>query len=325
MPVWLRLILSAAIIALLLAQVDMAVLTSAFLKASGGWLSVAALLVALEYVILSRWWSGLLYRKGYTVSFTVIFHISLVADFLGFVMPSSLGSDMVKVAGLSKYISNVTEALSSLLVFRVMNYAVMFVVALVTVLIFSARFPEGAVTSGITVTLAAAVAAMALAAVFTKTAMRAARGVSEYLKMPRVTAKLKDLSDAFSYFKKNPAALAEAAFAGGLVQVSRILFMYAVSRALGIDVSLAAFFVFVPLVTAITTIPVSVAGVGVREGGYVLLLGYMGVSAGQALGMSLLGFAMNIVVVFIGGVIYWLFGFPASEELEDLKSGKTPQ
>jgi uncharacterized membrane protein YbhN (UPF0104 family) len=156
---------------------------------------------------------------------------------------------------------------------------------------------------------------------FAKDGLRFVKWLFTRINAPGIYKKLKKFYDALYYFKSNPGELAKAFIAGMVIQFERILFMYVVGRALGIDVGLAPFFVFVPIVTAITMLPVSISGIGVREGGYVLLFGYLGVSAGEALSLSIIGFAMNFMTVFTGGFIYWVSGFPAPEKLEELKSG----
>jgi glycosyltransferase 2 family protein len=61
---------------------------------------------------------------------------------------------------------------------------------------------------------------------------------------------------------------------------------------LGLPLSLADYLVFIPVVTVITLVPVSVGGWGVREGALVALLGLVGVPSHMALAFSVLfGFA----------------------------------
>jgi len=84
---------------------------------------------------------------------------------------------------------------------------------------------------------------------------------------------------------------------------AQILSVICLARALAIGVSMVTLGLFVPLVNVAGMVPVTVSGVGVREAGYVYLLGLIGVSADQALSLGLLGSGL----VFATGLV----GFPA--------------
>ena len=76
-----------------------------------------------------------------------------------------------------------------------------------------------------------------------------------------------------------------------------------VGTALGIELSVAAWCVTYTGVSLLTLLPVSIAGVGLREGGYVGLLGLFGIPAAQALSLSLLIFAYALVGALAGAVL----------------------
>jgi len=60
----------------------------------------------------------------------------------------------------------------------------------------------------------------------------------------------------------------------------------------------------IPLISFLLVLPISLSGLGVREGGYVYLFAQAGVSAPLALAMSLLFYALNVATGLIGGVLY---------------------
>lgn len=66
------------------------------------------------------------------------------------------------------------------------------------------------------------------------------------------------------------------------------------ARALAIDTSVWALLVCIPLVSVVSGLPISFGGVGIREGGYVMLLTLLGVEKEQAL---TLGFLWSAIVV----------------------------
>jgi hypothetical protein len=98
-----------------------------------------------------------------------------------------------------------------------------------------------------------------------------------------------------------------------------------VARALGVEVTalgFVQFFVFVPLLGLLMTLPISINGLGVREGAGVLLFTQIGFTSAQALLMELVTYAIMVVVSLLGGVYVMRRSFtrsaaPRREETEN--------
>jgi hypothetical protein len=99
-----------------------------------------------------------------------------------------------------------------------------------------------------------------------------------------------------------------------------IVIVYVLGRALGIELSLWRYFIYLPLITAITVLPISLAGIGIREGAFVFFFAQAGVAQAQALALSLLLFAQTLGLALLGGVWYFL-----SRESPAPASAPTPE
>jgi len=60
----------------------------------------------------------------------------------------------------------------------------------------------------------------------------------------------------------------------------------------------------VPVITVIGLIPVTINGIGLREGAFVFIFTQMGVTASQSLILSLLYRLGIIILSLVGGVLY---------------------
>jgi hypothetical protein len=78
------------------------------------------------------------------------------------------------------------------------------------------------------------------------------------------------------------------------------------ARALYIDTSVWALLVCIPLVSILSGLPVSFGGIGVREGGYIMLLTPLGVGREQALALGLLWSAIVLSANATGGLVLLL-------------------
>jgi hypothetical protein len=98
-----------------------------------------------------------------------------------------------------------------------------------------------------------------------------------------------------------------------VVQVANVLLAWLIGRGLGLSVPLAYYGILTSVVAVLTLLPVSVNGMGLREWGTALLLAPLGVSAAQAVTLSLLIFAVQ-AAASLGGCVFYLFGrFPRFE------------
>lgn len=88
-----------------------------------------------------------------------------------------------------------------------------------------------------------------------------------------------------------------------LFNIFAVLNVYIVSWALGITISLYSLFIFVPFILIISAIPLSINGIGIVEGAYVLCLTQAGISSPAALSIALLMRGKNIVLSLVGGVL----------------------
>ena len=95
------------------------------------------------------------------------------------------------------------------------------------------------------------------------------------------------------------SVLASLVFNGLLILTNMVI-----ADALTVDVDTGYFVLFVPLISFLLALPISLSGLGVREGGYVYLFGRAGVPPHAALSLSLSFYAVSVGTGLIGGIIY---------------------
>jgi uncharacterized protein (TIRG00374 family) len=90
-----------------------------------------------------------------------------------------------------------------------------------------------------------------------------------------------------------------------VLQIVQIASVYAIAVALGIEVGFTAIMIALPAVLLISSLPVSLAGWGVREQSMVLALGAMGVASTEALAISVV-LGLSWIVIGLPGALVWL-------------------
>ncbi|HWR21521.1 MAG TPA: lysylphosphatidylglycerol synthase domain-containing protein, partial [Verrucomicrobiae bacterium] len=89
-----------------------------------------------------------------------------------------------------------------------------------------------------------------------------------------------------------------------ILQSLVITIFYLISLALNLSVPLRYFFLFFPLICVISMLPISIAGLGLREGSAVYFFSKVGLDSASALSLSLLFFAVTALCSGLGGIAF---------------------
>jgi uncharacterized membrane protein YbhN (UPF0104 family) len=100
--------------------------------------------------------------------------------------------------------------------------------------------------------------------------------------------------------RADPRAAVSILATAMIYQVSVVLTVGFVILTIDAPVPVGAVIAFVPVVAMAQVVPISLSGLGVREGMFVLLLHPLGVSNGQAIGIGLLWYLTMLLVSLLG-------------------------
>lgn len=118
----------------------------------------------------------------------------------------------------------------------------------------------------------------------------------------KVSEKMREILSTIQSFKKQKRLIIYSLFLSILFNFLAIVNVYIVAWALEISLSFFSAFVFVPVILVISAIPLSINGLGISEGAYVLCLTQAGISAPAALSIALFMRAKNIILSVLGGI-----------------------
>jgi len=324
LPKWARITISFGLLGFIIWKVDINPLVALMANASIPLVALAFAMIFVDQAVTAFAWGRMLAAGGYLIPYRDTLRVTLAADFIGLAIPSGMGADMVRIIGLSRYIKSSAHAMSSLFAFRIMGLGQTITIAAIALIFFPDDLPDDPMFVLLKTIIIGLFFLGVLGVVFMGRIERFLEVIAPKTRLEPLMLKLRDLYTTFLFYLRHKDALA-AAFLGDLyVQFAKILSIYIVALALGFDVSPTPFFILVPVVNILVLLPVSLAGLGVREGMYVLLFAHVGLSAAQCLTMSLLGFGVNMLMVVAGGTVYMLFGFPNSQGLKRTDTPDTP-
>ena len=120
----------------------------------------------------------------------------------------------------------------------------------------------------------------------------------------RVSGILGELRSNFVVYRAKAPLLVGVWLVSLGVQFSRILVYWTAGTAVGLEVGLRFFIGFQPVAAIAAALPISVGGLGVREGVLVELFGGIGVEESLAFATSILGYGAGILASLLGGILF---------------------
>ena len=121
----------------------------------------------------------------------------------------------------------------------------------------------------------------------------------------KIKQKIFEFREIVFVYKEKKAAFFKALFWACLLQINVILHYYFVGKALQIDIPLIDYFIFIPIVLIILTIPITINGLGLREALYMTIFASYGILNSSAVSFSLVAdIVFAVIIGLLGGIIY---------------------
>jgi hypothetical protein len=236
------------------------------------------------------------------LSLRQITEINFVTFFYGFFLPSDLAAGAIRWHRLARAGGKGAEALVSLAYGRLVFTLVLVAVGLAFLVLEDPRAVQQA--PGIIL----GVIGLLLIAIYAVGFSSRTYVVVRRLKRWTWLAKLFEATNRFRTMPWKSLALVLAI---SLVEnLAGILSVYWLALALDLPVTFVQIAWIRSLLMIVTLLPVSISGLGIREGGFVVLLAPYAVPGSGAVALSLLLLAKNAFLATIGGVMEASSGFP---------------
>jgi len=105
-------------------------------------------------------------------------------------------------------------------------------------------------------------------------------------------------------FWRDRVLLVRVAVASLAFHLTQVGVQYILARAAGVALPFSYCLVYHPVISLMTALPLSVAGLGVREGGYLYFLTRIDVDDSIAVTLGLLWFALTVLAGMVGGALF---------------------
>lgn len=267
------------------------------------WFVGAALLFTLSYLLGSLQWWRLLRAENVILPYTKTLGFYFVGLFFNNFLVSQLGGDLFRMLDIRKSTENSAAAVSTVFLDRVFGLLIMSGMAIVATPFYFARQNIDERYSLFLIVLAFCWVLLLLF-LFSKRVARPIAWLCEKTIPARLCFKAREIYQNIHSFGRNRPVLIQVLLISVFVQSARILTHYLLCRSLGVNLSPVYFFLFIPVIAIVASLPVSIGGLGIREQSAVILFGSVGMAAQDATVMEFLAYLIAICTSLPGGLLF---------------------
>lgn len=300
LPGWiglsLRIAATLGLIAFVLRGIDWVAMRGLLESLNWGWFAAGLFTAIAIQVVAGIRWSALARPVGFDHSTAAFVWRFFEGVFFNLCLPSSIGGDVIKAYRLAETTRGRLLAGCTILADRLAGVSALGVLAGAALL---------AIRFGLTplATLAVGLVLLAAVIVFFRLSFG---GLDRLLDLLPNQHRLRQFLAQLLPYQQRPHLMTQAVGWSLIVQIGASVSVAFFARGIGVSLGLGIWFSIVPLIALAMVLPVSINGVGVREGGMALLLAPWGVGKEQAVAIGLLWFLATIVTGLIGGVLFML-------------------
>lgn len=297
-----KLSISLIILLVLVYAADLDALKNSFYSINFNAIIYAFLLILLIRLVMAIRWKLLLGFYQINASLIKLFEIIFVSNAVGHLLPSGVGSDIIRVYELSKSKGCGEKVLASVFLDRVFGLISMLLVALL-----AAWYAYFTADLEWIVPLLISLAALMLPVAFFIIRFLLSKNIN-------LNSNKKLLVKVTNFYNRFTIALQQTdipthgyytiLLLSVLVQLIRSLVFICIFIGLGANIAIIHYFVFIPIVFILMLIPISIGGLGVRESALFAFYGPLGLSIATCTVAGLIFHALQLIMIIPGLIIF---------------------
>jgi glycosyltransferase 2 family protein len=302
----LRLVVSAAMLGFLLTKIESrgTKVLPEWTTSTALWLAGAMLLTLVSIVLSAVRWHTVLAAMGQPARFNRLLSHYLAGQFVANVLPTTIGGDVLRVSRLARDNGRMPDSFASVVLERLTGWLVLPIITFIGLLINPPLRELGRATQ-----IAFSLACGTLVALVLVIVAVAAHRFGEVDAEKGWKRFLAAVSLGLTRLRANPRQAGYVIAVGFAYQLVLVAAAVMAARSLAIpDAGPTALLAFFPAVAIAQVLPISISGLGVREGLFALFLRPLGVPTAQAVALGILLYVLNLLVSLLGAPAFAIGG-----------------
>jgi glycosyltransferase 2 family protein len=266
------------------------------------WLLAVFVIIHIDRLFMVYKWAILLRKSGTSISASTALKSYYIGSFWGTFLPSSVGGDVVRIGWLIKEVKNRVILISSIIIERIFGALAQAIVAFASFILLteyvSIRLPMLPRILGLLLLLTI----MTVAVLFNGPMYRICKKAMISFNLHRLNQMTEKLEKSMLTFRGKPGLL--IIFLGLSIseQVLPVASTFLMAKAFLIDLPLIWAIISVPIILAVSRMPISINSFGVREGAYAFMFSLAGIPISQSVMMSVADRLLLLIATLPGAL-----------------------
>lgn len=298
----LRLALTSALIVAIAGYVPLGEVRAQLGQAAPQTLALAAALALARTALAGLRLRLLLAPKGIDTSVWTLTGDHLISVACSFFLPTSAGGDVARLVYMRQRGAESELVIGALLSERIIGVISVVALAALGVVLVGLSLGGGLTAQ---LLLASAVILGAALVCFHPATARLLLWLLPTRRLPWLT-RVVAVAERLSAFQRPRGAFAAALLASLAYQLSGLFLLFLIGREVGVELGFSHYLVILPVAYVTTAIPISVNGLGLREGTVIALCAHYGQAPSASAALAVATLAMILVQAIAGGALLLL-------------------
>lgn len=299
---WGRFFVSLILVGIILYCVDINTILKCIHTANPIYVCLATIIAFISWGVVSYKWQILLRVLGISLRFKRLLALNFIAVFYSLFLPGQVSGDIVKGIKLNTEGIPLPPVITSIAADKLSSLFTLLVIGIFGIPFYTQDLRILCVFLGLLL-----IFFVFAFIILNKEALflfeKHAKEIFISSKLILIRRYLGPLWNSFKTYRDYPFFIVYTLVLSFIFHLMVIGVTYLVSKGIGIDISFLEWMFIMAIVSVIQMLPISFAGIGVREGSYLFFLTHKSVINEQAVSLSLIVFGITLLMGITGGVL----------------------
>ena len=271
----------------------------------------AFITLSIDRVLMAFKWNILLKVKNIRINLYEATKIYYMSSFVGLVLPSTIGGDLIRAHLVVKKNNLTSDVLSSILVERFLGILSLFIYVIFSIPLLVQIFHNSNIKDNHLLILIVAIVLVGIVGFvysFNEKVIGFAIGILKSIQkksiFSRLSSKIQNLVLSYQQYRNKKLTLLLFTFLTLIEIFIGICINYLIALSFHVNIGLTYFIGYVPIMMLLVRIPISLNGFGINEGGSTFFLAFVGIPKAIGFSIGLVDHFVNIIGLIPGALFY---------------------
>lgn len=271
-------------------------------QSSFQFLGMVGCIVLVNIVLSSVKWRVLLLSDQIDIPLAKLVVSYVIGGFFNVFLPSTIGGDSYRIYDIMRQSGQGVRTAASVFADRLSGFIALTFLSLIASFFVAIKIERPLLAALPLVVLAGLFLVLYL--VWRRTPVLWLLRVARLDRVPKLVLFVETFCATLLRYTKEPGTLVRVMILSFAFQFLLILSVYLMAKAIHASAPFIYFLSFVPLITLMEAVPISVYGIGVRDMGYVFFFQYAGISEVHTRSLAIVFLAVTFCYALLGGLLF---------------------